>query len=127
MESLLKRCSRGAGSQCERIEMYFVVSLVTVISFLMPTELYAESHDSSVQSIIALGERGGKKVRRIGTAEYGNFDGAILEGERQCQLQGRGKRKVRAYGEVHRTSTSGHGPAGNTKRRAHHLPAKEKI
>jgi len=51
-------------------------------------ETLDEIQSASVQSIIALGERRGKKVRRIGTAEYGNFEGAILEGERCASHRG---------------------------------------
>ena len=41
-----------------------------------------------MQSLIAIGERRGKKVRRIGVAETGNFEGAILEGERCATHRG---------------------------------------
>ncbi len=51
-------------------------------------ETLDEIQSASVQSIIALGERRGKKIRRIGTAEYGNFEGAILEGERCASHRG---------------------------------------
>jgi hypothetical protein len=56
------------------------------------TEIEEETLDdiqsASVQSLIALGERRGKKVRRIGVAESGNFEGAILEGERCATHRG---------------------------------------
>ena len=43
---------------------------------------------ASVQSLIALGERRGQKVRRIGIVERGNFEGAFLEGERCASYRG---------------------------------------
>lgn len=56
------------------------------------TEIEDETLDdiqsASVQSVIALGERRGKRVRRIGVAETGNFEGAILEGERCATHRG---------------------------------------
>ena len=56
------------------------------------TEIEDETLDdiqsASVQSLIAIGERRGKKVRRIGVAETGNFEGAILEGERCATHRG---------------------------------------
>jgi len=51
-------------------------------------ETLDELQSASVQSLIALGERRGKKVRRIGVTEVGNFEGAILEGERCATHRG---------------------------------------
>ena len=45
-------------------------------------ETLSDIQSASVQSLIALGDRRSKKVRQIGVTEYGNFDGAKLEGER---------------------------------------------
>ena len=41
-----------------------------------------------MQSLIALGERRGEKVRRIGVIERGNFEGAVLQGERCASHRG---------------------------------------
>ena len=51
-------------------------------------ELFAEVQSASVQSIIALGERRGKKVRRIGMVESASFEGAVLEGPRCASHKG---------------------------------------
>jgi hypothetical protein len=51
-------------------------------------ETFLDVQGASVQSLIALGERCGQKVRRIGLIERGNFDGAILEGERCASYRG---------------------------------------
>lgn len=51
-------------------------------------ETFSDIQSASVQSLIAIGERRGKKVRKIGTAGFGNFEGAILEGERCATHRG---------------------------------------
>lgn len=51
-------------------------------------ETLSDIQSASVQSLIALGERRGKRVRRIGVAQSGNFEGAILEGERCATHRG---------------------------------------
>lgn len=51
-------------------------------------ETFLDVQSASVQSVIALGERRGQKVRRIGMVERGNFEGAILEGERCASHRG---------------------------------------
>jgi Putative transposase/Transposase zinc-binding domain len=51
-------------------------------------ETLDDVQSASVQSIIALGERRGQKVRRIGLIERGNFEGAVLEGERCASHRG---------------------------------------
>ena len=51
-------------------------------------ETFLDVQSASVQSVIALGERRGQKVRRLGVIERANFDGAVLEGERCASYQG---------------------------------------
>lgn len=51
-------------------------------------ELFSEVQSASVQSLIALGERRGKKVRRLGMIEAGNFKGAVIEGPRCASHDG---------------------------------------
>ena len=51
-------------------------------------ETLLDVQSASVQSLIALGERRGKKVRRIGVIERGNFEGAVLESERCASYRG---------------------------------------
>ena len=51
-------------------------------------ETLCDIQSASVQSLIALGERRGKKVRKIGTTAFGNFQGAKLEGERCATHKG---------------------------------------
>ena len=51
-------------------------------------EMFEEVQSASVQSIIALGERRGKKVRRLGMVEAGSFEGAVLEGPRCASHKG---------------------------------------
>ena len=51
-------------------------------------ETFSDVQSASVQSLIALGERRGQKVRRLGIIERGHFDGAVLEGERCASHRG---------------------------------------
>lgn len=51
-------------------------------------DTFLDVQGASVQSLIALGERRGQKVRRLGVIERGNFDGAVLEGERCASHRG---------------------------------------
>lgn len=51
-------------------------------------ETFLDVQSASVQSLIALGERCGQKVRRLGVIERGGFDGAVLEGERCASHRG---------------------------------------
>jgi len=51
-------------------------------------ETFLQVQSASVQSLIALGERRGQKVRRLGLIERGNFEGAVLEGERCASFRG---------------------------------------
>ena len=51
-------------------------------------EIFTEVQSASVQSLIALGERRGKKVRRLGVVERGYLDGAIIEGPRCASHNG---------------------------------------
>ena len=51
-------------------------------------ETYSEVQSASVQSLIALGERRGKKVRRLGIEESASFEGAIIEGPRCASVNG---------------------------------------
>lgn len=51
-------------------------------------ETFPDLQSASVQSLIALGERRGQKVRRIGITERGNFEGAVLEGSRSASYRG---------------------------------------
>lgn len=51
-------------------------------------ETFLDVKAASVQSLIALGERRGQKVRRIGLIERGNFEGAVIEGERCASFRG---------------------------------------
>jgi Putative transposase len=51
-------------------------------------EALSDIQSASLQSLIALGERRGKRVRRIGVAQSANFEGAILEGERCATHRG---------------------------------------
>lgn len=51
-------------------------------------DTFGEVQSASVQSLIALGERRGKKVRRLGVEESGSFEGAIIEGPRCASVNG---------------------------------------